>query len=123
MSRFILASFLFVSAALSQSAIPRQDIDTALARAEALYFEARFRESLEAIMPLDVALQQEPQRFEDRIRVKLQMALAHVGLNETADAKARFMEVCALDSSFSLNPDLFASKVITLFEDAKAAEF
>jgi tetratricopeptide (TPR) repeat protein len=118
----LIVGFTFVigAYALSQSSIPQQDIDSAVARAEALYFEARFRESIEVILPLDAALRQEPQRIRDRIRVKLQIALAHVGLNETEEAKARFLEMCVLDSGYSLDPGQFASKVMTLFEEAKA---
>jgi tetratricopeptide (TPR) repeat protein len=120
MFRFFGVLSLLVFSAFSQSSIPQADIDNAIAHAESLYFEARFKDSLDAIAPLDEVLKQEPLRVKDRIRVKLQMALAHVGLNDIAQAKARFAEVCALDPSYSLDREQFAGKVLSLFDEAKA---
>jgi Tfp pilus assembly protein PilF len=120
MLRFSVALLLFVLTARGQTPVPQQDIDNALAQAEALYFEARFAESLAMVAPIDVALKQEPARIKERVRIKIQMALAYVGLNETDNAKAQFQEVCGLDPSFELDRDLFASKVLSLFDEAKA---
>jgi tetratricopeptide (TPR) repeat protein len=119
MARFMLVFLLLIATSQSQSPIPQQDVDNAVARAESLYFEARFRESLQQVLPLDVALRQEPSRVKDRVRIKLQMALAHIGLEENSEAMARFAEICALDSAYQLDPNQFAPKVITLFEDAR----
>jgi tetratricopeptide (TPR) repeat protein len=47
------------------------------------------------------------------------LALAHIGLNEMMQAKARFSELCDLDSDYDLDPLQFAPKVLTLFSEAR----
>jgi hypothetical protein len=120
MSRYLFA-VLFLAG--SQQAAPLQD-DTAntLLRAQALYYEARFRESIELLLPLDSALRAQPERRAEKIDIKLQLALAHIGLSETSSAKSRFAEICALDPDYALDPQRYAPKVISLFEDSKTEQ-
>jgi len=107
------------SSVLAQAQISPESIQSTLSQAEGLYFEARFRESIQLLIPLDQALQEQPNQIKGRVKVKLQLALDHIGLNETAQAKARFSELCGLDANFDLDPLQFAPKVITLFTEAR----
>jgi len=93
-----------------------------LSRAEALYYDARFQETIQLLVPLDTSLGIERNRIKERIDVKLQIGLAHVGLGQMAEAKTRFGEICALDPDYSLDPKKFAPKVVSAFDDAKAEQ-
>ena len=117
MSRYFLALLIFVG---SYQSVPLQD-DTAgaLARAQTLYYQARFKESIALLLPLDSALQSQPERLSEKINIKLQLALAHIGLSETSSARSRFAEICELNPEYSLDAQHYAPKVISLFEDAK----
>ena len=117
MFRYVFASLVLIG---SISLAPLQDETSAiLARAEMLYFEARFRESIDLLLPLDSALRSDRNRAQEKINVKLQLALAHIGLDETSQAKTRFAELLAFDPDYSLDPQKFSDKVISLFEEAK----
>ena len=112
----LLAAFSSVSAQTAQSA---EEIQAVLSRAEALYYEAEYKETIQLLIPVDAALNGQPRRIPESIKVKLQLALAHVGLNETAEAKTRFEELCRLDSDYELDSQQFAPKVIALFSEAR----
>jgi len=114
--------YVFASLVLIGSISPPQlqnETSATLARAEMLYFEARFRESIELLLPLDLGLRSETNRTQEKVNVKLQLALAHIGLTETSQAKTRFAELLALDPDYSLDPQKFSDNVISLFEEAK----
>jgi tetratricopeptide (TPR) repeat protein len=112
----LLAAFSSVSAQTAQSA---EEIQAVLSRAEALYYEAEYKETIQLLTPVDVALKDQPGRIPESIKVKLQLALAHMGLNETAEAQARFEELCRLDSNYELDSQQFAPKVIALFSEVR----
>src|SRR5215510_10966740 len=106
--RLMMATILFIlilagTRAFSQA--PETEIDATLARAQNAYYEARFDEALALLAPLNAALdsEDEQERIQDRIRVKLQLALALIGMNQLSEAKARFSEVYDLNSQFSLD--------------------
>jgi hypothetical protein len=103
----------------SQTPASQQDPRAILTRAESLYFEARFKEALDLLIPLDVQLQRQPGRPSDRVAVKLQLALSHIGLNQTAEAKARLSELDEIDPEYSLDPALYAPKVLALFQEVR----
>jgi hypothetical protein len=111
---------LFVSAVSSagQSTTPT-DVQATLSRAEALYDQAQFQQAIQLLTPLDVALRNQPDRARDSIAVKLQLALAYVGLDEMSAAKARFEELCGLDPEYKLDPQQFAPKILELFNEAQ----
>jgi hypothetical protein len=50
------------------------------------------------------------------------MALAYIGLNETAEAQSRLAELYALDSDYALDSNQFPPKVVALVADAKKAQ-
>ena len=117
MFRCVFASLVLIG---SINLAPLQNETSAiLARAEMLYFEARFRESIDLLLPLDSALRSDTDRPQEKINVKLQLALDHIGLTETSQAKIRFAELLAVDPAYSLDPQRFSDKVISLFEEAK----
>jgi tetratricopeptide (TPR) repeat protein len=121
MLRFLLA-LTFLTGPLSWSqAIPTpEEVSAALSRAESLYFDAKFRDCIALLLPLDNALQTQSNRVKERVSIKVEMGLSDVGLNQTAEAKALFGDVYDLDPTYVMDPQLFAPKVIALFQEAKA---
>src|SRR5262249_29159141 len=120
MFRFVFALLLLASPMpSSEPPTPQQDPGVLLTRAETLYFDARFKDVLELLNPLDVQLRRQPERIRERVAVKLQLALSHIGLNQTAEAKARFAELDELDPEYSLDPAQYAPKVLALFQEAR----
>jgi outer membrane biosynthesis protein TonB len=116
----ILALFLAIQPA-PQSA-PNDEIKDALARAEALYFEARFSDSIPLLLRANDALQGKPDRLQDKISVKQQLALAYIGMNNAGAAKALLVEIYALDGNYALDPQQFSPKVIALANEAKTEQ-
>ena len=118
----IVALLIIVWTGLLQGVSPQEDLESILSRAEALYYEARFKDSVELLLPVDVRLRQQPDHVSQRVRVKVQLALGYIGQNQTAEAKSVFQEVCALDDAYSLDSGQFSPKVLALFNDAKAEQ-
>jgi len=116
MAHHVLA--LLIWAAALQSPTPELVANT-LSRAQALYYDASFQESIDSLLPLDKALGSDDKRTKEKIDIKLQIALAHVGLGQMPEATRRFGEICALDPDYSLDPKKFAPKVVSAFEEAK----
>jgi tetratricopeptide (TPR) repeat protein len=111
---------LLLTQAASQSAPARDEIRDALKQAETLYYDARFNDSIELLLGLDDRLQKEPNRQQEQIAAKLQLVLAYVGLNRNDQAKAVMRQLYAIDKTYSLDPLLFAPKIIALADAAKA---
>jgi tetratricopeptide (TPR) repeat protein len=118
--QLLALSLLFAAFSSVTAQTPRtpEEIQATLSRAETLYRQARFKESIQLLTPLDRLLQGRP----DHVRVKLQLALAHVGLNETSAARTFFQELCSLDPDYELDALQFAPKVVTLFNEARGKE-
>jgi tetratricopeptide (TPR) repeat protein len=119
MSPLVLAAFLAIQG--SQPA-PQDEIKDALARAESLYFEARFSDSVQLLSRVNDALKAQPERLAERTNTKLQLALANVGLNNPAAAKSFLMELFALDPDFNLDAQQFSPKIVALANDAKTEQ-
>ena len=120
MFRYALVFFLLLSMESTAKPLIQDEVTDALSHAEALYYEARFKESMELLSRIDSLLQPEAGRVQEKARVKLQLALAHLGLNETAEAKAFLRELFTLDADFRLDSQEFSSKVLAMSEAAKA---
>jgi len=115
MSPLVLAAFLAV-----QGSQPAQDeIKDALLHAESLYFEAKFADSVQVLTRVNDALKAQPERVPERISTKLQLALANVGLNNTAAAKSNWLELYSLSPDFNLDTQQFSPKVIALANEAR----
>ena len=117
----LLTTIQSIAAPGAQSA--RQDeIKDALAHAEALYYGARFNESITLLSRVDDTLKAQPGRVEDKTKTKLRLALAYIGLNDTARAKSLLMELYALDSDFTFDAAQYSPKVMTVVAEAKAEQ-
>ena len=108
--------------ALPASAATADDPSEMLARAEALYYEADFAKSVELLSRADDMLRSQPGHLEEKVNVKMQLALGFIGLNDTSKAKANLVELYALDSDHRVDPQVFAPKVVKLAEEAKAEQ-
>ncbi|PYR97725.1 MAG: hypothetical protein DMG16_23530 [Acidobacteria bacterium] len=98
---------------------PPDEIKEALSHAEALYYAARFDESIALLTRIDDVLKSQAGRQQEKIDTKLRLALAHIGMNETAKAKAFFMGVYALNPEYALDAQQFSPKVMAVASDAK----
>jgi TonB family protein len=109
---------------LVQSASPiaaKDDIKANLDRAEDLYYEAKFNDSIQVLQRVNDELQSKPDRLADKVNTKLQLALAHIGLNDTEKAKSYLIEMYTLDPNATLDPQKVSPKVIALAGEAKTA--
>jgi tetratricopeptide (TPR) repeat protein len=119
MSPFVLAIFLAVQGSPSVS---QDEIREALMRAESLYFEARFKDSVQLLTQVNDVLKTQPERVPEIISTKLQLALGNVGLNNPAAAKSFLIELFALSPDFNLDAKQFPPKIVALADEAKAAQ-
>ena len=118
MLRFAVAAFALISSL--QVAPPQDDFSATLARAQTLYYEARFNEAINLLLPIDAKLRSQQEHLQEKIKVKLQLALAYIGLSQTSAASDRFGEIVDLDPGYSLDPRQYSEKVIALFDEVKA---
>src|SRR5436190_10269175 len=114
---------LLTTAQAAAQPAPQDEVKDALAHAEALYYAARFSDSIALLTRVDDLLKTQPARQQEKIDTKLRLALAHIGLNDTVKAKSYFIEVYALNPSYALDADLFSPKVVAVASDAKAEQF
>jgi tetratricopeptide (TPR) repeat protein len=110
---------LFVTLQSATQPASQDEIKDGLLRAESLYYEAKFVESIQLLARVNDALVSRPDRLQDRIATKLQLALANIGLNDTASAKTFLLELYALDPDYVLDAKQFSPKVVALANDAK----
>ncbi len=103
---------------------PAQDaskdaLSDSLKTAEDLYYSAKFEEAATLLGDIDMQLSSSPRRVDDLKNVKLYQALVEIALDDSEHAKAKFLELLALDPGFSLNSSEHAPKIIGIFEDAR----
>jgi tetratricopeptide (TPR) repeat protein len=110
-----LLAVLLLTQAVSQSAPPASDeIRDTLKRAATLYYDARFNDSLQLLVELEGRLQKEPNHQQEQIAAKLQLVLVYVGLNRNDEAKTALRQLYALDSKYTLDPRVYAPKIIAM---------
>jgi tetratricopeptide (TPR) repeat protein len=114
-----LSSLLLFLPGLVQTAWSQEDVERTLTRAEALYFEARFNESIQLLSQVNDRLRTQPTRVKDRVATKFQLALANIGLNNAPAAKSFLMEIYALDPEFAVDAQQFSPKVVSLANEAR----
>jgi tetratricopeptide (TPR) repeat protein len=114
----VLLLLLACSSGLAQQAA-KNDVSAALLSAEDLYRHAQFEEASSLLRQIEPLLSSVPARVEDLKKLKLYQALIDVALNDSQDAKARFLELLALEPGFSLNSEEHAPKVLLIFADAR----
>ena len=93
----------------AQSA-PQDEIKDGLLRAESLFYEARFIKSIQLLAHVNDVLQNKPGRVPDKIAANLQLALANIGLNDTASAKSFLSEVYSLDPDYLIDVKQFLAE-------------
>ena len=120
MLAYVLALFVTLQSATQPGL--QDEIKEGLLRAEALYYEAKFVESIQILARVNDALVTRPDRLQDKIATKLQLALSNIGLNDTASAKTFLTELFALDPEYVLDPKQFSPKVVALANDAKVEQ-
>jgi tetratricopeptide (TPR) repeat protein len=122
MLRYLLVCFVLLSGASVASAAPADEVADALSRAEALYYEAKFKDAIDVLRRVDDLLRPQTGRVPEKISVKLQLALANVGLNDILQAKAALRDVYALDADYHMDEQQVPPKVLVLAEEAKAEQ-
>ncbi len=111
-----------ICAALSAWSMPLDEISETLSRAEALYYEADFTKSIELLSRVDKLLRPQSDRQQEKISVKLHLALAYIGLNDTNQAKVYLRELYALDPDYVVDSQRFSPKVIQFADKAKVEQ-
>ena len=122
MFRYFCVLFLILSIASVAFAVPPDEITDGLSRAEALYYEAKFKEAVELLRRLDDVLRPQTGRVPEKISVKLQLALANVGLNDAPQAKSALREIFILDPNYHMDEQQFPPKVLTLADEARVEQ-
>jgi hypothetical protein len=122
-ARCLLSILLCVSAAPALAAAAGAD-EPDLAAGKSRYSEARFAEAIPLLQEAVRAL--EPQRGDAAANDQLADAYLHLGLSyfalrDLATAKDAFRNVLRLDASRQLDPEVYAPKVVELFEQARLA--
>src|SRR3954463_16128454 len=117
MFRYALAALALIAS--FQAAVPQDDVNSVLSRAERLYYDARFKEATDLLLPVDTSLRSQPEALDDKIKVKLQLGLAYIGLSQTSEARDRFAEIIDLNPGYSLDPQRYSEKVVALFNGVK----
>jgi tetratricopeptide (TPR) repeat protein len=120
MLQFVAAVLLVFQVAAQP--VTQAAVADALAHAQALYYEAKFKDSADVLARIDEALSSRPDRIAERTTVKLQLALAYIGINDGTKAKALLRDVYSLDPDYALDPMQFSPKVISLAGEAKAEQ-
>jgi tetratricopeptide (TPR) repeat protein len=93
-----------------------------LAQAEQLYEKAEFQKSIELLLRADELLQKQPGSPEETTSIKMQLALAYMGLNNSDRAKFYFRELYRLDPDYRLDSENLAPKVLDLGDEARTEE-
>ncbi|HLH31908.1 MAG TPA: hypothetical protein VKY31_11955 [Terriglobia bacterium] len=115
---------VFVLFAVLQSAPPISpgEIKDALSYADALYYNAHFSESLSVLTRIDQALISETGRQQEKIDTKLRLALTYIGMNDTAKAKASFMDLYGVAPDYAIDEHQYSPKVNSLATEARAEQ-
>jgi tetratricopeptide (TPR) repeat protein len=112
-----------VSTSTAVAAAQQPDLDRGLDEARALYGEAKFPEAvarLDAFVSRLESLPDYPKRDEQLVEAYLLLGLAHVALDDLPSARASFKRALRVRPGRRLDPEVYAPKVVTLFEEARA---
>jgi len=99
--------------------VQTDEIAPMLAQAETLFYQAKFNDAIQLLEKADGLLQNQTGRLEEKTRTKLQLALAHVGINRNDLAKVDLRELFELKSDYVLDPQIISPKVMALAEELK----
>jgi tetratricopeptide (TPR) repeat protein len=84
---------------------------------EDLYYRAKFEEAASLLAELDMR----PHRMDDLKKLRLYQALVEIGLDHNESAKARFLELLALDPTFSVSSGEYSARIVEVFNEARKA--
>jgi tetratricopeptide (TPR) repeat protein len=113
---------LLVAVQLTASPGPPNEVSDALTRAQALYYEAKFKDSADLLLRVDEMLRPRPDRLQEKINVKLQLALDYIGMNDAVKAKSLLRELYALDPDYVIDAQQFSPKVLGLATEARTEQ-
>lgn len=81
-----------------------------------------FEAAVEALRAVAASLAGDPARAVERARAHLYLGVAHVALDQAADARREFVEALRDDPRLRLTEDRYSPKVISAFEAARRAQ-
>jgi tetratricopeptide (TPR) repeat protein len=120
--RYGLIFWLVIAQGPSEFRLRQEDIAATLNHSEELYYEAKFKESVDLLTALDKSIQSRPDDLPQAVRLKLQLALGYFALDDVKSARSHFAEMCALDPKCSIDVEKYPPKVVSLFDEVKAAQ-
>ena len=113
---------LLVAFQVGTQPVPPNEVADAVSHAQALYYEARFKESADVLLRVDEMLAGRTDRVPEKVNVKLQLALAYIGINDAGRARTFLRDMYALEPEYVLDPMQFSPKVISLAAEAKSEQ-
>src|SRR4026209_1622641 len=93
---------LLIAFQVGTQPVPQNEVADAVAHAQALYFEARFKESADVLLRVDELLSGRPDRVPEKVNVKLQLALAFIGINDAGRARGFLRDLYTLEPDYVL---------------------
>src|SRR5262245_24321412 len=118
LTKSILLLLVACLCAAGQDAV-KSNLPGSLAAAADLYKNAQFDEA--ARLLLQIEGQSSSATAEDLKKLRLYQALVAVALNDSDNAKRRFLEILTLEPAFALNREEYAPKIIAIFDAARTA--
>ena len=116
-ARAILLAALIVPTPLRAAAPPAGE--PALAQGIQQVQEGDFEGAVATLQEVTRRLAGQPARPAERAQAHLYLGIAHVALDQPAEAKASFKAALAQNKELRLTPDRFSPKVIAAFEGAR----
>src|SRR5262245_53715593 len=118
LTKSILLLLVACLCAAGQDAV-KSNLPGSLAAAADLYKNAQFDEA--ARLLLQIEGQSSSATAEDLKKLRLYQALVAVALNDSQNAKKRFLEVLTSEPVIGLNREQYAPKIIAILDEARTA--
>jgi len=118
----LMGALLAVTAAGAAASVQQDELDHDLDRAKVLYGEGHFDEAVTSLRVVIVRLEElaDLQSRKERLAdAHVLLGLAHLAMRQESDGLEQFRQVLALDDTRRLDPDVFAPRVVALFERAR----
>src|SRR5215468_8108766 len=106
MIAYVLGFLMLIQPAAAQA--PKDEIKESLKQSRDLYYDAKYSESVQVLLRLNDLLQSRTDRLADKVDVKLQLALANIGLNDIDKAKSYLIQMYTLDPNAPLDADQYS---------------
>jgi tetratricopeptide (TPR) repeat protein len=112
---------LLVAFQVGTQPVPPNEVADAVSHAQALYYQAKFKESADVLLRVDELLAR-TDRVPEKVNVKLQLALAYIGINDAVRARTFLRDLYTLEPDYVLDPMQFSPKVLSLAAEAKSEQ-